>query len=145
MDTQKVPEWAELLKVLGNPVRLAVLAELIDGPKCVEQVRDLLQVRQPNASQHLSVLRHTGLVGCYRDGGRRCYCLTRPSLAEALFAFLGGVYPVVEIQRRLGRGGTAASNGASAGTHDTAQEQDAGGPQQASAPRDAPGARAEGG
>ncbi len=103
MDASRVCEWAELLKVLANPVRLAAVAELLEGPKCVKQVRDLLQVRQPNVSQHLTVLRHTGLVGFYRDGGRRCYYLTRPSLAKALFAFLGGEYPVTESRWRAPR------------------------------------------
>jgi len=114
VDTRRIYEWSELLKVLANPVRLAVIAELLDGPKCVKQVRDLLQVRQPNVSQHLTVLRHTGLVGFYRDGGRRCYYLTRPSLAEALFAFLGRDYPVVEPQRSVPPVGTVAHDGASA-------------------------------
>jgi len=51
MVSEKVGEWADLLKVLANPVRLALIADLLEGPKCVKQVRDLLQVSQLNGSQ----------------------------------------------------------------------------------------------
>jgi len=95
-----MPEWAELLKAVAHPVRLAILAEMLHGPKCVTHIRELLAVRQPNVSQHLTTLRHSGLVAFYRDGSRRCYFLARPALVEALFEFLGADYPVAEPTRQ---------------------------------------------
>lgn len=100
MDTEHAAEWAELLRAVAHPVRLMILGEMVDGPKCVTHIRELLAVRQPNVSQHLTILRHSGLVAFYRDGARRCYYLTRPALVKALLAFLGGGYPTVEPTRR---------------------------------------------
>ena len=99
MDADKMPEWAELLKAVAHPVRLAILAEMVRGPKCVTHIRELLAVRQPNVSQHLTTLRHSGLVAFYRDGARRCYYLTRPALVKALFAFLEREYPQAKPRR----------------------------------------------
>ena len=93
------PEWAELLRAVAHPVRLAILAEMVKGPKCVNHIRELLDVPQPNVSQHLTVLRHSGLVAFYRQGRRRCYYLPRPALVTALFEFLRGEYPTVKPSR----------------------------------------------
>ena len=94
-----MPDWVELLKAVAHPARLAILAEMVHGPKCVTHIRELLAVRQPNVSQHLTTLRHSGLVAFYRDGARRCYYLTRPALVRALFAFLDADYQEVEPTR----------------------------------------------
>jgi DNA-binding MarR family transcriptional regulator len=42
---------AARLKLLGHPVRLALLAELARHPKCVSDIRDLLDIPQANVSQ----------------------------------------------------------------------------------------------
>lgn len=95
MDPSRTPVWAEQLKALAHPARLMILSELLKGMKCVNGIRELLEVRQPNVSQHLTVLKHGGLVGSCRDGAFRCYYLTRPALVRALFDFLGRDYPTV--------------------------------------------------
>lgn len=77
-------EWANLLKVLAHPTRLAILDSLSEGTKCVTDVRDILNVPQPNLSQHLAILRREGVVGFSEDGKKRCYFLTDPDLIDAL-------------------------------------------------------------
>lgn len=86
---------AELLRVLAHPTRLAVLENLKDGPKCVSDINELLDVSQPNLSQHLAVLRREQVVDFYEKGNQRCYYITRPSMVRALELFLTGEYPVV--------------------------------------------------
>lgn len=39
---------AELLKAFSHPTRLAILQELLDGPKCVTDMEELLPARQAN-------------------------------------------------------------------------------------------------
>nr|WP_235498512.1 ArsR family transcriptional regulator [Frankia sp. R43] len=53
--------------MLGHPVRIRVLELLVDGPKPVRDLLIAIEVEPPNPSQHLAVLRHSG-VG--RGGGR---------------------------------------------------------------------------
>jgi len=100
MGRERVHQWAELLKAVAHPVRLTMLAEMADGPKCVNHIRELLAVRQPSVSQHLTILRHSGLVAFYQDGSRRCYYLAKPALVKALFGFLQADYPVAKPSRR---------------------------------------------
>jgi len=66
-------EWAELLKALAHPIRLRILATLIEGSQCVKNLTELLKISQPNVSQHLRILRNKGIVGCKRDGSVVCY------------------------------------------------------------------------
>jgi ArsR family transcriptional regulator len=77
----------ELLKVIAHPVRIRILAELVKGVKCVSDFEEFLSLRQPNVSQHLSLLRHFGIIDFYIDGRLRCYFLVNaliPDLLELL-------------------------------------------------------------
>jgi len=93
MNTLNLRERAELLRQLGHPVRLAILEELMKGGKCVTDIRDLLEVPQPNVSQHLAVLRQQRIVDFSEEGKLRCYYLRRPALVRVLFEFISGEYP----------------------------------------------------
>lgn len=86
---------AELLKAFSHPTRLAILQELLAGPKCVTDMEELLPARQANISQHLAVLRHAQLVDYAQDGSLRCYYLSRPKLVEDMLALVGRGDPVV--------------------------------------------------
>jgi len=106
MDAEKASEWAETLRAAGHPVRLMVLAQLLEGAKCVTDIRELLRARQPSVSQHLSVLKHAGLVAFTRDGAFRCYYLPKPGQVRALFRLLQREYPAVsraEVQKKFRR------------------------------------------
>jgi DNA-binding transcriptional ArsR family regulator len=92
-DTRNV---AELLKAFSHPTRLAILLELVEGPKCVTDMEELLPARQANISQHLAVLRHAKLVDYAQDGTLRCYYLSRPRLVKDLLALVERDDPVVK-------------------------------------------------
>ena len=87
---------AELLKAFSHATRLAILVELVAGPRCVTDMEELLPARQANISQHLAVLRHAKLVDYAQDGALRCYYLSRPKLVEDLLALVGRNDPVVK-------------------------------------------------
>ncbi len=93
MGKLNIREKAELLRYLGHPIRLAIIEELMKGGKCVTDIHDLLELPQPNISQHLSVLRQQRIVDYSEDGKLRCYYLKRPALVHALFEFISGEYP----------------------------------------------------
>ena len=93
--TPQWPEAAELLRLLGHPLRLALLHELAKGPKCVNDIHELLETAQANVSQHLAVLRKARLVGSHEHANLRCYYLLRPGLVRDLLRFLAREYPPV--------------------------------------------------
>jgi ArsR family transcriptional regulator, zinc-responsive transcriptional repressor len=59
---------AELFRTLGSTARLRLLRELGDGPRTVSALVAATGLSQPLVSQHLRVLRQTGLVGTERRG-----------------------------------------------------------------------------
>lgn len=65
----------ELLRALGAPHRLAMVLALADQPRCVHELVDALKISQSLASQHLRVLRSSGLVTSQRRGKETLYAL----------------------------------------------------------------------
>jgi ArsR family transcriptional regulator len=92
-------EKAELMRLLGHPTRLAIIRKLSDGPRCVTDIQELLDVPQANISQHLTALRAMRIVDFHEDGKLRCYYLARPKLATLVGQFLSEEYSVVERSR----------------------------------------------
>lgn len=95
IDAKESRATAELLKAFSHPTRLAILQELSVGPKCVNDMEEILPARQANISQHLAVLRHAQLVDYAQDGSLRCYYLCRPNLVRDLFTLMGRQEPVI--------------------------------------------------
>jgi ArsR family transcriptional regulator len=65
----------ELLRALGAPHRLAIVLELSEGTRCVHELVNALGISQSLASQHLRVLRASGLVTGVRQGKETAYSL----------------------------------------------------------------------
>lgn len=66
---------AELLRALANAHRLAIVAELNAGARCVHELVEALGVSQPLVSQHLRILRASHLVRAERRGREIAYSL----------------------------------------------------------------------
>lgn len=65
----------ELFKALGNEHRLAILSTLSAGSRCVHEIVEALGISQSLVSQHLRILRATGLVGTARRGQEVVYSI----------------------------------------------------------------------
>ncbi len=65
------------LKVLADTTRLSVLEALLEGPKRVADLMELLNVEQTLLSHHLKVLRDAGLVEATREGKAKLYRLAK--------------------------------------------------------------------
>ncbi len=66
----------ELLRALAAPVRIAIVTQLVRGPRCVHEIVDSVGAPQPLISQHLRVLRGAGVVRGERRGREIAYSLT---------------------------------------------------------------------
>ena len=96
--SEKDPQLlAELIKAFAHPTRILILKELIEGPKCVTDIEDLVPARQANISQHLAVLRFSRLVDYAQDGTLRCYYLARPGLVKKLFDVVTREHRVIKL------------------------------------------------
>jgi len=66
---------SDLLKALGNPNRLMILCQLIEGERSVGDLAAILGIRDSTVSQHLALLRKDGLVQARRDGQTIWYAI----------------------------------------------------------------------
>jgi DNA-binding transcriptional ArsR family regulator len=74
---------AEVLKTLASPRRLEIIHLLAEGPRDVGRLADELGISQPNASQHLAVMRAAGVVESERVGREVIYRLADPDVVVA--------------------------------------------------------------
>jgi DNA-binding transcriptional ArsR family regulator len=92
----------QALEALGDPTRRAIFERLVEGPQSVRELADTLPVSRPAVSQHLKVLKQSGLVIDRPEGTRRVYCVDPTGVAAmreyldqmwdtALGAFAGAV------------------------------------------------------
>lgn len=88
-------QYARIGKALGNPARLEVLELLAQSERTVDSLAAELGLSAANTSQHLQVLRGTGLVETRRDGLFVHYRLAD----ETIVALSGALRTVAE--RRL--------------------------------------------
>lgn len=84
--TEDYKEGAHRLKALAHPTRLHLL-DLIRGKRpCVKAMEEALGLSQPNISQHLSLLRNTGIVVAERNGNQVCYRIKDEAVLKILDA-----------------------------------------------------------
>jgi ArsR family transcriptional regulator len=81
-DEAALADACELLRALGTPHRLAIVLELAERPRCVHELVDAIGISQSLASQHLRVLRTTGLVTGVRRGKETVYTLSDEHVAH---------------------------------------------------------------
>ena len=66
---------ARKLAALAAPERLRIVSFLRDGPRSVTEIAAMLKEPMVNATHHLTVLRHAGLVRSERRGRYNFYSL----------------------------------------------------------------------
>lgn len=64
---------AEILRVLGHPVRIKILVGLTFGGCNVKHMVECLDLPQATISQHLAILRNLGIIKGERDGNQVIY------------------------------------------------------------------------
>jgi ArsR family transcriptional regulator len=74
---------AAVLRALAHPRRLQILHRLADGPVEVGVLAAELGMSQPNASQHLAVMRTAGVVEAERSGREVRYRISDPDVIVA--------------------------------------------------------------
>jgi len=85
-------EWARDFKLLGDPTRIGILAELAAKPQNVTSLCKALKLKQPTISHHLGLLRMGRLVTSVRKGKSVEYTAETSSL-KAMASALGRLTP----------------------------------------------------
>jgi DNA-binding transcriptional ArsR family regulator len=74
-----------MLKALGNPVRLQIVRFVQQHPRCIGNdlllhLPDEVARAQSTLSQHLKILRDSGLIEAECDGAATCYMINHEHL-----------------------------------------------------------------
>ncbi len=83
-DPAMAAEMSDILKALGHPTRLQIIAILCQGSEHVTGLTNRLGVSQALVSQQLSILRMKRIVACERTGGFTYYKLMIPKLTDLI-------------------------------------------------------------
>jgi ArsR family transcriptional regulator len=86
VDRQFIAE-SEVLKVLGHPIRLKIVAGLCTQECNVKHIWECLNLPQATVSQHLALLKHKGIIEGKREGVEVHYSVIHP-LAKKIIANL---------------------------------------------------------
>jgi len=71
-----------MMKALGHPARMQIMLYLSKNPQCFTgDIVDVLPLAQATVSQHLKVLRDSGLICGTIEGTATCYCLCDEAVA----------------------------------------------------------------
>jgi DNA-binding transcriptional ArsR family regulator len=82
----------EVFEAIAQPTRREILRLLAGRERSVGEVVARFELSQPAISQHLKVLRESGLVNERREGTRRLYSVRAEGMAD-LHEFLAEVLP----------------------------------------------------
>ena len=96
MENADQSDWgpeSQLLRAIAHPTRLKILAALCEGSLCVNDVNDMLDIPQPQVSQHMAALRKVEVVACHINGPLRCYYILKPTLIKKLMRLLYEEHP----------------------------------------------------
>ncbi|EMI15259.1 ArsR family transcriptional regulator [Rhodopirellula maiorica SM1] len=79
--------WAEdlakLTWALAHPARVRIVRLLLNRTSCMcGEIVEEMPLAQSTVSQHLKILKETGLVQGEIDGPRVCYCINPVALAK---------------------------------------------------------------
>lgn len=76
-------ELAKLSWALAHPARVRIVRLLLSRTSCMcGEIVEEMPLAQSTVSQHLKILKESGLVQGEIDGPRVCYCINKTALAK---------------------------------------------------------------
>ena len=74
-----IADYSQKLKAMGHPIRLRLLCLIDEGDDpCVTDLWRCLQQPQPVISQHLAILKESGIVSAEVQKTKRVYAIVDP-------------------------------------------------------------------
>lgn len=85
-------EASDFCKALGHPIRMRIVSFLIHHPACMcGPIVEHLPIAQSTTSQHLKVLKESGIIQGTIEGASTCYCLNTEHIKEGI-SFLTSLF-----------------------------------------------------
>ncbi len=90
---------ARIIAVLANPKRLQIVELLGKSERTVSELAADLEIAQATTSQHLAIMRKSGVVETRKDGNYVYYRLADPKIAEACAVMSKAIVDLLVIQQ----------------------------------------------
>jgi ArsR family transcriptional regulator, arsenate/arsenite/antimonite-responsive transcriptional repressor len=88
---ESAEQLAELAWAVAHPARVRIVRLLINRQACVcGEIVEQLPLAQSTVSQHLKILKESGLIQGEVDGPKVCYCIN-PARLQELKALVAGL------------------------------------------------------
>ena len=97
---------AEVCKSMANPTRLRIMSLLRGGEKSVKELKKQLELPKANLSQHLGILRQSGIISSRRAGLNIYYKVTNPKMIKACDILREVLFELMQESEKLARGMT---------------------------------------
>lgn len=78
-------------RLLGDPLRLKLMAALAGGERSVSELVELTGAGQPNVSKHLAALAQGGLIGRRKSGAVALYSIADPFVLKLCDVVCAGI------------------------------------------------------
>jgi len=79
---------ARILKILGHPLRLKIVAGLLQHPSCVKEIWECLVLPQAVVSQHLAILKKEGIIEGQRRGVEMHYAVVDSLTKRVVYSMI---------------------------------------------------------
>uniref|UniRef100_A0A7C3MQS5 ArsR family transcriptional regulator n=1 Tax=Dictyoglomus thermophilum TaxID=14 RepID=A0A7C3MQS5_DICTH len=81
---ETLQNMSDLLKILAHPIRIKLLLLLSKEPNTVSELLKILDLRQPNLSQHLTLLKRIKILKTKREGKSVYYYIAHPEIQDII-------------------------------------------------------------
>lgn len=75
---------SKVFKALGHPIRYKIVKFLMDGPKCVCKLNENVEFSQANLSQHLKILKDSGVLNSEKVGLNIFYSISSDEIKQLI-------------------------------------------------------------
>jgi DNA-binding transcriptional ArsR family regulator len=82
--SENIREASEAMRAMAHPLRLKILCLVNNQELSVLEIVDAVGTSQSNISQHLAVLRDTGILAARKDANKVFYRIADPRVLEMI-------------------------------------------------------------
>ena len=93
----------QALKILSDEVRLKIISLLAENELCVCELMEALRMSQSRISNHLRILRNTGIIEAKREGKWIFYSLARGTMDKVLWEIVQAIVNKIDEEEYLTR------------------------------------------
>ncbi len=82
--SEQIEEAAVAMQAMSHPLRIKILCLLSSGEMMVQDIVDAVGTTQSNISQHLGILKATGMIDACKDGTKTLYRISDERIVKMI-------------------------------------------------------------